>query len=406
MSSERSENNNKINKQNIPRIRYSGFVEEWEEKKLKDVSVINPKTEVPDMFNYIDLESVNSGMLGDIKMINKMEAPSRAQRKLEKKDILFATVRPYQQNNYYFNLDGTYVASTGYAQIRAKENPLYLYYFLHTQHFLNDVMKRCTGTSYPAINSNDLKTINIKVPSKSEQEKIASLFSSIDRKIESMEKKYIKLSNFKRNLLNNTFNKTFNKYERLDKLTFYQEGPGVRNYQYTKKGIKLLNVSNFEKNNLNLSNTDRFISEEDAYGKYNHFLVDEGDLLIACSGIKAEYFDEKIAFAEYKHLPLCMNTSTMRFKSLDNDKLDLGYLKYFFQSQKFKKEVFRVITGSAQFNFGPTHLKYFNIPLPSINKQKYLKDIFLSLDKKISYLEKEINLNKEFKRSLLSKMFC
>ena len=406
MSSERSENNNKINKQNIPSIRYSGFVEEWEEKKLKDVSVINPKTEVPDMFNYIDLESVNSGMLGDIKMINKMEAPSRAQRKLEKKDILFATVRPYQQNNYYFNLDGTYVASTGYAQIRAKENPLYLYYFLHTQHFLNDVMKRCTGTSYPAINSNDLKTINIKVPSKSEQEKIASLFSSIDRKIESMEKKYIKLSNFKRNLLNNTFNKTFNKYERLDKLTFYQEGPGVRNYQYTKKGIKLLNVSNFEKNNLNLSNTDRFISEEDAYGKYNHFLVDEGDLLIACSGIKAEYFDEKIAFAEYKHLPLCMNTSTMRFKSLDNDKLDLGYLKYFFQSQKFKKEVFRVITGSAQFNFGPTHLKYFNIPLPSINKQKYLKDIFLSLDKKISYLEKEINLNKEFKRSLLSKMFC
>ena len=72
----------------------------------------------------------------------------------------------------------------------------------------------------------------------------------------------------------------------------------VRNYQYTKTGVKLLNVGNFVNNVLELDNTDRYISEEEAYGKYEHFLVDERDLLIACSGIKAEYFDEKIAFAE------------------------------------------------------------------------------------------------------------
>ena len=52
------------------------------------------------------------------KNIELQDAPSRAQRLLAKGDVLFQMVRPYQQNNYYFNLSGEYVASTGYAQIR------------------------------------------------------------------------------------------------------------------------------------------------------------------------------------------------------------------------------------------------------------------------------------------------
>ena len=192
---------------------------------------------------------------------------------------------------------------------------------------------------------------------------------------------------------------------RLNDITFYQEGPGVRNYQYTKEGVKLLNVGNFVNNVLELDNTDRYISEDEAYGKYEHFLVDEGDLLIACSGIKAEYFNEKIAFAEKKHLPLCMNTSTMRFKSLDENLLNLKYLKCYFQTEFFKKQVLRVMTGSAQFNFGPTHLKYFKIPIPSIDEQEQIYDLFESVDTKILMLNNELLKIKEFKKSMLQQMF-
>lgn len=192
---------------------------------------------------------------------------------------------------------------------------------------------------------------------------------------------------------------------RLNEITFYQEGPGVRNYQYTKEGVKLLNVGNFVNNALELDNTDKYISNEEAYGKYKHFLVDEGDLLIACSGIKAEYFDEKIAFAENKHLPLCMNTSTMRFKSLDENTLNLRYLKYYFQTQSFKKQVFQVMTGSAQFNFGPTHLKYFKIPIPCLDEQIKIYQMFESIDIKILNIYREIMKVKEFKKGLLQQMF-
>ena len=81
--------------------------------------------------------------------------------------------------------------------------------------------------------------------------------------------------------------------EYIDKYVWYQEGPGVRKNQYTTYGVKLLNVANLVDGKLDLSTSQRYISEDEANGKYKHFLVDEGDLIIASSGIKVEYFDKK-----------------------------------------------------------------------------------------------------------------
>lgn len=139
---------------------------EWKKKTIKDIADINPKiNQLPEKFIYIDLESVEKGQLRLQKYIELKDAPSRAQRLLAKGDVLFQMVRPYQQNNYYFNLDGDYVASTGYAQIRTNLNSEFIYYAIHEKTFLEEVMNRCTGTSYPAINSSDLSTIELLIPS-------------------------------------------------------------------------------------------------------------------------------------------------------------------------------------------------------------------------------------------------
>ena len=58
----------------------------------------------------------------------------------------------------------------------------------------------------------------------------------------------------------------------IPEVLFFQEGPGVRNTQYTTKGVKLLNVANLVDGKIDLSTSDRYISEEEAYGKYKHFL--------------------------------------------------------------------------------------------------------------------------------------
>ena len=150
---------------------------------------------------------------------------------------------------------------------------------------------------------------------------------------------------------------------------FFQEGPGVRNTQYTIEGVKLLNVANLVDGKIDLSTSDRYISEEEAYGKYKHFLCDAGDFIIASSGIKVEYIDKKMGFVDDTMLPLCMNTSTIRFKVLDEKQLRIRYFMYYLKSQNFKEQLFRQITGSAQLNYGPSHLKKMIIPLISLGKQ-------------------------------------
>ncbi|MBQ8722495.1 MAG: restriction endonuclease subunit S [Paludibacteraceae bacterium] len=151
---------------------------------------------------------------------------------------------------------------------------------------------------------------------------------------------------------------------------WFQEGPGVRKHQYVSSGIKLLNVANLVEGKVDLSTSDRYISIEEAYGKYKHFLVDEGDLILASSGIQVEYIDKKLGFIKKEHLPLCMNTSTIRFKSLDTRRLDIVFFKYFLQSYNFKRQLFSLITGCAQLNFGPSHLKQMFLPIPPLDEQE------------------------------------
>ncbi|PHS33628.1 MAG: hypothetical protein COA82_08215 [Alkaliphilus sp.] len=193
--------------------------------------------------------------------------------------------------------------------------------------------------------------------------------------------------------------------KKISEVAFYQEGPGVRAHQYRTRGVKLLNVANLQKGKLDLSKSERYISEEEAYGKYNHFLVDEGDFIIACSGIKVEYFEKKMGFVREEHLPLCMNTSTMRFKVLDEKELDIKYLAYYMKTDYFKKQIKKLITGSAQLNFGPTHIKKVDLILPPLQTQK---KIVAALDKAqeiIDARKKQIELLDELIKSVFYDMF-
>lgn len=179
----------------------------WEEMKLGEIADINPKTQaLPEKFIYIDLDSVSKGTLLRERIIDKVSAPSRAQRLLMKGDILFQTVRPYQMNNLYFDRSGSYVASTGYAQIRAKHNSKLLYQYLHLYKFVHAVLGRCTGTSYPSISPNDLVKIDCKLPSSDEeQQKIAEFLTALDDKIKLEESKLEQAEQFKKALLQQMF---------------------------------------------------------------------------------------------------------------------------------------------------------------------------------------------------------
>ena len=174
---------------NVPHLRFPEFSGEWEMVSLQDIATINPKSDpLQNTFIYIDLEAVEKGELRKIQEIMREEAPSRAQRVIDNNDILFQCVRPYQKNNYIHRILNTsnqqWVASTGYAQIRTTELPNYIYHLLNTDEFNRKVMVRCTGSSYPAINSEDLATIHLYyTPDKKEQLKISRLLDLLDKRI-------------------------------------------------------------------------------------------------------------------------------------------------------------------------------------------------------------------------------
>lgn len=195
------------------------------------------------------------------------------------------------------------------------------------------------------------------------------------------------------------------KIDKIPNLLFYQEGPGVRNNQYTQTGVKLLNVANLQNGQVVLENTERYISEDEAYGRYSHFLVDEGDLIIASSGIKVEYFDKKMGFIKKEHLPLCMNTSTIRFKTLNQDILDLKYFSYFLKTNFFKKQIARLITGSAQLNFGPSHLKQIDVIVPPLYIQNSIVNVLDKAQELIDKRKEQIEALDELVKSKFIEMF-
>ena len=168
-----------------PEIRFVGFTNDWEQRKLNEVAEFNPKSELPDEFEYVDLESVVGTEMISHRTETKDSAPSRAQRLAQPGDVFFQTVRPYQKNNYLFSkLDNNYVFSTGYAQMRPNIDTAFLMSFLQTDSFVKIVLDNCTGTSYPAINSSDLSNLEISLPkSFEEQKKVGKTIISIDNLI-------------------------------------------------------------------------------------------------------------------------------------------------------------------------------------------------------------------------------
>lgn len=187
------------------KYRIPGFTDTWESTTLGAIATINPASDgLPEKFQYIDLEIVQDGRLTRTpRIVKKRDAPSRAQRLLNKEDILFQTVRPYQRNNLYFNYDGDFVASTGYAQLRAKNSPRFLYYFIQSDDFVTAVLNMCTGSSYPAINSSDLSKVKIRYPREEEQIAIAKVLSTIDNVITDLKIKLEQTHRQKNYLLEN-----------------------------------------------------------------------------------------------------------------------------------------------------------------------------------------------------------
>lgn len=155
--------------------------------RLKDVAAINvkslPESTPPDFaFRYIDIGAVTEGRVAmpehEVAFAN---APSRARRLADPGDTIISTVRTYLRAVARVpDSESPLVFSTGFAVLHAAPSvdPRFLAYYCRSKVFIDEVVARSVGMSYPAINSGDLGDIRLSVPELEEQRRIADFLDA------------------------------------------------------------------------------------------------------------------------------------------------------------------------------------------------------------------------------------
>ena len=352
---------------------------------LQDIATINPKSDpLQNTFIYIDLEAVEKGELRKIQEIMREEAPSRAQRVIDNNDILFQCVRPYQKNNYIHRILNTsnqqWVASTGYAQIRTTELPNYIYHLLNTDEFNRKVMVRCTGSSYPAINSEDLATIHLYyTPDKKEQLKISRLLDLLDKRIATQNKIIEDLKKLKSAIYQELFSNQQGEEYSLSELVEIIKGQQINGNELSENGKYYVMNGGIMPS-----------------GYYDDYNTEAGTISISEGGNSCGYVQYNSSkfwsggHCYTLHIKPAAPISTL----------------FLFHFLKWKEtDIMTLRIGSGLPNIQKKDLSKVSIIVPTLDKQQRIMTLLSTFQMKIEHEDMyAINLNKQ-KQYLLSQMF-
>ncbi|WP_270327228.1 restriction endonuclease subunit S [Lactococcus petauri] len=391
-----------------PQLRFEGFTDDWEERKLKDIAQFNPKTVLPDEFEYVDLESVVGTEMISHRTESKDQAPSRAQRLAQKGDVFYQTVRPYQMNNYLYDLPyDNYVFSTGYAQMRPNIDSYFLLNSVQNKQFVQHVLDRSTGTSYPAINSSDLSNIEIHVPSKlSEQQKIGSFFKQLDNTITLHQRKLDLLKEQKKGYLQKMFPKNGAKVPELRFAGFADD------WEESKLG-DVLSERNDQMPETNEYPLMSFVQGKGVTPKgerYNRsFLVKDSE---------KKY--KKTELGDFIYSSNNLETGSIGFNR--TGKAVISPVYSIFKSKKSRESQFigimsarkDFISKMVRFRQGVVYGQWrihesdflnIDMKMPNDKEQQLIISFFENIDKTIALQQRKLDLLKEQKKGYLQKMF-
>lgn len=184
-----------------PRYKHSGVdwlgevPEHWEVKPLKMTSthnddVLDEATASDTEIVYVDISSVDgvNGIQSKETMLFST-APSRARRRVRHGDVIVSTVRTYLRAVASIrHPEPNLIVSTGFAVIRPRGELTadFLAYLVSAGYFIEQVIARSTGVSYPAINASELVAIPVTTPPAAEQTAIAAFLDRETAKIDGL----------------------------------------------------------------------------------------------------------------------------------------------------------------------------------------------------------------------------
>ena len=419
-------------KTNVPEIRFAGFTDPWEQRKLSELTTMHARigwqnlrtSEFFDSGNYYlitgtDFENgyVN---LSTCHYVNKDRYDQDPNIQIDNGSILITKDGTLGKVALVQGLDKPATLNAGVFNVVIRNEEIvdngYLYQYLKAPFLLNYVAQTATGGTIKHLNQNILVDFPVSMPSKGEQELIGDAFLRLDNLITLHQRKYDKLCAVKKSMLDKIFPKPGEvepeirfagftdpwEQRKLSELTTMHARIGWQNLRtsefFDSGNYYLITGTDFENGYVNLS-TCHYVNK-DRYDQDPNIQIDNGSILITKDGTLG-----KVALVQGLDKPATLNAGVFNVVIRNEEIVDNGYLYQYLKAPFLLNYVAQTATGGTIKHLNQNILVDFPVSMPSKGEQELIGDAFLRLDNLITLHQRELNLLKNTKKSLLDKMF-
>ena len=406
---------------NTPKLRFKEFKEEWEHKKLCDLADVLSGKRIPKGMNLVEYNTgipyITVSDMGEqyvdtsnLKYITPDIEEHIKKYKVFKDDIIISVagtlgkINLIQKDLENANLTENCDKITNLKGIKYQ----YLYYYLNTVNIQNQISSVNTISSQPKLALTCIRDFDINVPSYEEQEKIASFFSLIDKKIELQTEKVEELKKYKKGIMQKIFSvelrfKDDNGNEfpewteyRLSDIGVFYRGHSYNSEHVTNDGILVLRSNNIQENHINFTDL-QFVSKQ---CKDDIKLI-KNDIIICMANGSRNLVGKA---AEYKGYNGARDITVGAFCSIFRTSNVLA--KYIFQLSSYFRYLDILLSGTNINNLKNSQLESLSFRMPSCITETNKIDACLSIvDLKLDKEQEKLNLLIKYKKGLLQQMF-
>ena len=404
-------------KKKVPELRFKGFTDDWEERKLWEFSDVRDGTHASPKYvsqghpmvtsknlthSGLDMTDVSFLTDEDFNEINKRSKVSIG-------DILFGMIGTIG-NPVIVDRDDFAIKNV--ALIKEKtSNPItnkWLLPYLKSPSFNRFIQKENAGGTQKFIALGLIRDMKLRVPEFDEQQKIGSFFKQLDNTITLHQRKLDLLKEQKKGYLQKMFPKNGAKVPELRFAGFADDWEERKLGQYTKlitKGttpkdktgigdvnfVKVENITNGKIYPINKIKQN----EHDNYLKRSR--LEEKDILFSIAGTLG-----RTAIVNKSILPANTNQALAIIRGYD---FDTNFLITSLAGNVVKEYIRRNPTVGAQPNLSLEQVGNLLVNTPNAEEQQKIGSFFKQLDDTIALHQFKLDLLKEQKKGFLQKMF-
>lgn len=194
---------------NVPKLRFNGFEDEWEEKKMSSICLINQGLQIAISERFTEFKEgryfyiTNEFLRSDSDKKYYIENPSE-NVKCDRDDILMT--RTGNTGKVVTNVSGAF--HNNFFKInynKLEVNKEFLCDFLKSDKTQKNILRLAGTSTIPDLNHNDFYNIKINMPSLKEQEKISNFLTNVHKIIEKQEEKVSNLESYKKGMMQKIF---------------------------------------------------------------------------------------------------------------------------------------------------------------------------------------------------------